>query len=170
MHLAKQVNYPALVRHAGRARLVVAQLHIDDQTNLLRDESLVVSEGAYVGDPIWPCQLSRLLTSKSGSGLQSLTLSVGTKASDYANIHRAYEHADQSLSDSLLAQNFRRLYRTLGSVDLIDLAVANGCHQPSFLAFCQLLSEIGFELAYSFGHDPGDAPLTSASQEASAER
>ncbi len=152
MHLAEQADYPALVRRAARARLVVAQLHIDSGGSIFSEDLLVVSEGAYVGDPIWPCRLSRLLASESSSSLSSLAVSVGAGLNDYASVQGIYSASGYSLRGTALEKNFQRLYQTLGSVDLIDLAVADGCHQASFVCFCQMLSETGFVLAYSVGN------------------
>jgi len=142
------------IAQAGWTSLILRSLHVEACGTLRYNQEIVVREEAYVGAPTWPCELSRMLSQAAEESLRSLLISVGDEGGeDFANVESVYRAQRRSLSGTTLQRNFIRLHRTLGAVDLIELAPKEPVNMSAFLAFARMLADIGYGLTLSPGHD-----------------
>jgi hypothetical protein len=107
----------------------------------------VVSGGKYVYSPDWPNQLAQL---KQGGSVTHLFASVGGgwPVEDFATIAKIYRNNGNSFAGTALQQNFATLRKTIPALDGVDMDCEDYYDPPSFLAFCQMLVEMGFALSF----------------------
>jgi hypothetical protein len=128
--------------HIGRDYAITpAQIMGDIYFN----ETLVVSQGSYVGDPTW----LGLLAGMIGGTVTQVCASIGGGGvMDYETIQKIYEGNGYSFTGTNLMKNFQRLRNEFPAISVIDMDCEETYDQASFVAFCQMLSGMGFSITF----------------------
>ena len=109
------------------------------------NNTLVFSQGNYVGDPSWP----GLVNSIIGGKVSHVCASIGGGGvMDYETIKKIYHGNGNSFEGTNLMKNFACLKKILPSVSIIDMDCEETYDQPSFVAFCQMLSSMGLCISF----------------------
>ncbi len=109
--------------------------------------TLIFSQGSYVGDASWPAEIDSLI----GGSIKRVCLSIGGAGNviyDFQTIMKIYQGNNNSFSGTNLEANFRKLKTTLPKISVIDMDCEETYDQASFVAFCQMLIGIGFEITF----------------------
>ncbi|MBA3487831.1 MAG: hypothetical protein H0T88_11710 [Lysobacter sp.] len=136
-------NTPILgLFHVGRDYdITPAQITGDIYYN----DTLVISQGSYVGDSSWP----GLIGSMIGGGVTKVCASFGGGGVlDFQTLKRIYEGNGNSYAGTNLLANLNVLRHTFPSISVIDMDCEETYDQPSFVAFCQLLIALGFQISF----------------------
>ena len=128
--------------HVGRAS-------IQGQTDgdILFNDTMIIQQGRYVGDSEWPAvmvgldflpNISRVAASVGG----------GYPVEDFATLRNIYEGNNHSFNGTNLETCFREFRKTFPFISVIDMDCEDEYDAPSFLAFCQMLIGMGFEITF----------------------
>ncbi|UXI70580.1 hypothetical protein [Tahibacter amnicola] len=151
------VNQPvpttiAQLQQSGFNSVLISLLHVVGNQNSqesagdihFNDTPIIVS-GKYVGDPQWPA----LVNTMAGGTLKNVLMSLGGGGvSDYTNIAAIYAANGNSFANTNLQQNFATLRATFPMVAAIDLDCEDNYDSPSFIAFAQMLVQLGFGVTF----------------------
>lgn len=138
----------AAIQTAGWTSVILGLFHVDAAGDISFNDTQIITGGAYIGAPEWPSQLSQLL-SGPGSTIERLLASFGGGGvADFQNIQTIYENNENSLVGTNFAANCLALFSTFPMIELIDMDVEDNYHEPSFVAFCQLLKYYGFSITF----------------------
>jgi hypothetical protein len=166
-------NFVTAIREAGFNTVITGLYHIGrdfdiNPTQLLGDiyfnDTLVFSgQGIQPGDPLskryvghadWP-DLIASLTATSGQGfpVRLVEASIGGASKviyDFRAIEKIYVQNNQSFEGTNLQANFQAMKQVIPTINFIDMdneetSVAS-CE--SFVAFCQMLTKIGYDLTF----------------------
>jgi hypothetical protein len=141
-------NNMSALQTAGWTTIIVSLFHIDAAGNLGFNDTPIINNGQYVGSTDWPGQLKKLVQG-SGSTVTTLEASIGGwGVSDFANIQTIYQNNNKSFAGTLLQKTFQTFYTTFPVITLIDMDMENTYDQASFVAFCQMLIQIGFGITF----------------------
>lgn len=138
-----EFNTPILgLFHIGRDYdITPAQITGD----LYYNDTLVISQGSYVGDSHWP----GLVGSMIGGGVTKVCASFGGGGVlDFQTLKRIFEGNGNSYGSTNLMANLKVLRHTFPSISVIDMDCEETYDQPSFVAFCQLLIAMGFQISF----------------------
>ena len=109
------------------------------------NDTPVISGGVYVGDPSWPALVAQL----RGGGVETVCASIGGGGvSDFANLAWISEANGQSFANTTVEANFAAFRTTFPAVTIIDMDCEDMYDQRSFVAFCQMLAGLGFDLTF----------------------
>lgn len=137
------------IQQAGWNTVILGLFHISSTGDIGFNNESIVSGGQYVGDAAWPGQLQTLMAGGSNNGLRMLLASIGGGGvSDFANVQAIYQANGNSFVGTALQTNFRTFHTTFPGIAAIDMDVEEGYDQDSFVAFCQMLIEIGFGITF----------------------
>lgn len=92
----------------------------------------------------WNASLTEL---KQGSNITKLYMSIGgdgRSVVDFATIQKIYKANGNSFADTPLLKNLECLRNSFPAIDGIDMDCEETYDQASFVAFCQLMHDIGF--------------------------
>jgi hypothetical protein len=136
------------IQSAGWDTIILGLLHIDDKGNVFFSSEEILHGGHYVGKSEWPEQLTELLTGQ-GSIIQNLLASVGGASTlDFTHISDIYRENHNSFDGTVLRANFQKFRETFRSVITIEMDVEDCYDQPSFVAFCRMLADMGFAITF----------------------
>ncbi|HEU5124842.1 MAG TPA: RICIN domain-containing protein [Verrucomicrobiae bacterium] len=132
-------------RISGFNRLFLSSLHIDSEGNITYNDTPVVQDGVYVGDPAWGTKLAALKTKPSD--IQRLELVIGGSGDNtsFANIRKLVV-AQGTDSQSILYRDFLALKIATG-VDAIQLADEITYDVRSTVAFSRMILELGLKVS-----------------------
>jgi hypothetical protein len=138
----------AAIQTAGWTSVILGLFHIDSSGDISFNDTQVVTGGIYVGDPTWPSQVEQLLLGQ-GSTIITLLASVGGGGvKDFSNIQTIYENNNKSFAGTSLQKNFQAFFSEFPVIPLIDMDVEDNYDRNSFVAFCQMLIQIGFAITF----------------------
>jgi hypothetical protein len=144
-NLAKNM---AAIQKAGWTTVIVSLFHIDASGNLGINDTMITNNGTYTGNPDWPGQLQQLLKGP-GTTITTLEASIGGwDVKDFANVKTIYQKNNKSFAGTLLQKTFQMFFTTFPTIRLIDMDMENTYDQESFVAFCQMLIQIGFGITF----------------------
>lgn len=143
------------VRAAGCDALSLGLLHVGrdegqfDESwviagELRYNDTLLFSDGRYVGPPSWPDTLAR------ASGTEGLRIALvfgGAGHQDFRAIRLLHGRHGAAFVDSGLRRNFHALRATMPWLDSIELCCEDTYDHDSFLAFASMLVALGFDVA-----------------------
>jgi len=114
--------------------------------DLYFNDTLVISKGVYVGDSSWP----GLVESMIGGTVTQLCASIGGGGGvmDFQTIMKIYQHNGNSFSATNLMENLKCLRKTFPSISIMDMDCEDEYDSASFLAFNQMLIDIGFGITF----------------------
>jgi hypothetical protein len=145
----------AATQQAGWTTIILSLFHIgrpevsgQNYGDIIFNDSMTVSQGEYVADPSWPDNVARL--KQDGSSVTQIYASVGGggPVQDYQTIQKIYQDNGNSFSGTMLESNFQVLRQRFPAIDGIDLDCEDNYDQASFVAFCQMLIGLGFDLTF----------------------
>lgn len=138
-------------KSAGWTTVILSFIHISDQRSNKPDGSILffnetpIIENQQVLPPFqaWNASLAQL---KQGSTISKLYISVGGGDSvfDFATIRRIYQNNGSSFANTPLLKNLVWLHNSFPAIDGIDMDCEDAYDQASFVAFCKLVHDIGF--------------------------
>lgn len=109
------------------------------------NNTLLISQGSYVGDPAWP----ELINGLPGSSVKQVCASIGGGGvMDYQTLQKIYTGNGNSFDKTNLKANFECFRKTFPAIGIIDMDCEETYDTPSFVAFCQMLA--GMELGITF--------------------
>ena len=135
------------IQTAGWTSIILGMLHPHASGDVWYNNTQILSGGSYIGRAAWPGELLKL----NQSGKIRLLATVGGAppwVDDFANIKSIYQKNKNSFAGTLLQRNFQVLFDTLPIISEIDMDVEETYDQPSFVAFCQMLNQIGFDITF----------------------
>jgi len=133
------------IQQAGWNTIILGLFHISSSGDIGFNDTSIIQGGKYVGDSTWPGQLTQL---KSGN-ISTLLASIGGGGvSDYENIMTIYQSNNNSFQGTALQSNFQTFRNTFTAVSIIDMDCEDNYDQPSFVAFCEMLIEMGFGITF----------------------
>ena len=135
------------IQTAGWTSVIVSLFHVSSTGDVGLNDTQLFSGGQYVGSSAWPGELKQLMG--KGSTITTLLGSIGGGGvSDFANIQTIYDNNNNSFAGTPLQKNFQSFFSTLPTITLIDMDVEDNYDQASFVAFCQMLIDIGFGITF----------------------
>jgi hypothetical protein len=147
-------KYGEAIRTAGWDSIILAMLHPHAEGNIYFGQTEIIqydknkNKAVYIGDPKWPGQLQELLTGP-GTSLYHLLAGIGgAGVGDFVNIQQIYQDHDNSFAGTILQKNFQKFHDTFPMITMIDMDVEKNYDMPSFVAFCQMLINIGFGITF----------------------
>jgi hypothetical protein len=111
------------------------------------NDTLIISQGKYVGDPGWPAAVNKL----AGGGITKLIASIGGAAGwvyDFTTIQKIYEGNKNSFTGTNLEQNLKLFRQLFPAITTIDMDNEDNYDVPSFVAFCQLLISLKWTITF----------------------
>jgi hypothetical protein len=109
------------------------------------NDTPVISGATYIGDPGWPALVAQL----PGGSVATVCASIGGGGvSDFANLAQIYKENGNSFANTNLAANFAAFRTTFPGVTIIDMDCEETYDLPSFVAFCQMLAQMGFYITF----------------------
>jgi hypothetical protein len=136
------------IQTAGWTSVILGLFHVDASGNIFFNDTEIITNGGYIGSSDWPSQLQQLLHGQ-GSTITTLLASIGGGGvSDFANVQAIYQNNNNSFSGTALQQNFQTFFSTFPMITLIDMDVEEAYDSDSFVAFCQMLIQIGFGITF----------------------
>ena len=110
-------NAIADLKDSGFTTVEAWALHVSDTGDFSFNDTPIVQNAEYVGDPGWPAALAGL---KQGGGVTELYFSIGGwGVADFANIQQLIEQQGSGPS-SILHRNFAALQSAIPVIDGID--------------------------------------------------
>ena len=109
---------------------------------------MVIHEGQWMlPNDDWPQALSQL---KSGGSISRIYASFGGGGPvyDYTTLQKIYAMNGNSFAGTQLEANFRLFRSAFPAIDGIDLDCEDLYDPASFVAFCEMLADIGFSLTF----------------------
>jgi len=132
------------LRASGFTTVMLWSIHVDSATgNLILNDQLVASNGAYVGNASWPGQLATLKTTPTS--VNRIEVSIGSYGvNDFLSIQTLMNSQGTNTS-SVLYQNFLALKNATGATaaDFDDETLYD---VPTTVKFGQMLSSIGYKV------------------------
>lgn len=138
----------AAIQTAGWTSVILGLFHVDTSGNIYFNDTKIITNGSYIGTSNWPSQLKQLMTGQ-GSTIKTLLASIGGGGvSDFTSIQTIYQNNNNSFSGTPLQKNFQTFFSTFPMITLIDMDVEEAYDTASFVAFCQMLIQIGFGITF----------------------
>jgi hypothetical protein len=152
----KNIAHELAVTPDGFTTIIMGMFHIGDPKTGYKygdimyntAEPLVITEGKYVGPPDWPGQIANL--KGSGSTVKEIYATMGGSPGpiDFETIQTIYNNNHQSFSGTDLEKNFKVFHATFPAIDGIDMDCEETYDVPSFVDFCKMLIDIGFDITF----------------------
>lgn len=148
-----------MIQNSGLTTVILSLAHIGRDYDIsppqimgdiIYNNTLIFSEGSYVGDPSWidPTS-SNCINNLIGGSVTQVELSIGGGGvMDYQTIKKIYNQNGNSFEGTNLQNNFIALKNTLTVVSIIDTDCEETYDQASFVAFCQMCIAIGFKITF----------------------
>lgn len=128
--------------NAGFTTIICWSVHVNANADLVYNNTPIVQNGRYVGDPSWGKQLASI---KNGKPVNRILFSVGSGGTqDYTNIMNLINVHGTGPS-SVLYQNFRALLDAIPAIDGIDMDDEDNYDQNTIVSFAQMLSDVGYK-------------------------
>lgn len=130
------------INECGFTTLVCWAVHVQENGDLVYNNTPIVTGGNYVGDPNWGPLLK---AAKMGGTVNRILFSIGGwGTSDFANIQSLMAQYGNDPGNPLF-KSFAVLKEAIGVIDGIDLDNEDNYDAPSTIQFCQMLGDIGYQ-------------------------
>ncbi len=129
--------------HIGRNYGISPPQHMGD---LYFNDTLVISQGRYVGDAAWPALVNQLI----GGSVTDVCASIGggSPVMDFQTISRIYQENGNSFHGTNLMTTFETFRKTFPAISTIDMDCEETYDEASFVAFCRMLIDLGFSITF----------------------
>jgi len=136
------------IQTAGWNSVILSLFHVDSTGNIFINDTQIITDGSYVGTADWPDELQQLLDPQASTITTLLASFGGGGVHDFENIQAIYENNNNSFAGTALENNFKAFFATFPMVTLIDMDVEEAYDEASFIAFCQMLIQMGFGITF----------------------
>ncbi|HEX4266018.1 MAG TPA: RICIN domain-containing protein [Verrucomicrobiae bacterium] len=139
-------------RISGFTRIFLSFFHIDDRGDITYNNTPVIRNGVYVGDPSWATKLAYLKKLPTTVGRIELALGGepreggGHEAGSFANI-RSLVAAQGTGSTSILYKDFVALKEATGA-EAVQLADEDAYDLPSATALGKMVAALGMKVTF----------------------
>lgn len=142
------------LKSSGFSTVVAWALHINSSGDFIFNDTPILTNGSYVGDPNWPTLFNTL---KSGNtSVNRVLFSVGGwGAGDFPNIKNlifptpaSYPNQPNIGPNSVLYKNFSALKSVITVMDGVDFDDETLYDQPTTVAFATLLNSLGLQVTF----------------------
>ena len=132
------------LRSSGFTTVVLWTIHVNENGDLVLNDQLVVSGGAYVGASTWPTQLATL--KQTPTSVTRIEVCVGSGGvNDFLAVKNLI--GSQGItSSSILYRNFQALKSATGA-DAIDFDDETLFDVPTMVTFGQMLGSLGYRIS-----------------------
>jgi hypothetical protein len=135
---------------SGFTEVVVWSVEVKANGDLnLNGEFPIVSNGAYIGNKMYPGFVSNLAALKT-AGVKRITFSIGSSnVGDFQDIKALVNSTGAgggTGTQSTLYRNFQALKQAIPSIDAIDLDDENSYDAASTVAFSVMLGKLGYHV------------------------
>jgi hypothetical protein len=158
-NIAGQVEW---MKETGATTIIIGMFHIGNVIDPTKkdmkegdiifngDEPLVIRDGRLTAEAAdWPAQIAQL--KGSGSSVTKIYASVGGASSvvrDFQTIKKIYDERGQTFTGTQLQANFAAFRKLFPAIDGIDMDLEETYDLESFVAFCVMLIDLGFEISF----------------------
>ncbi len=140
------------LKGSGFTTIIGWAVHVHPEGTLYFNDTPVVVDGGYVGALDWPGLLAQLKQGRTS--VDRLIFSVGgAGVGDFDSI-KALIAEQGTGSTSILYRNFAALKSAIPTIDAIDLDDETTYDRDSTVAFCQMLSGLGYSITFCPYWDP----------------
>lgn len=155
----------SFMRQSGFTTIVIGMFHIGNpevakNTQLgdiifNGDRPLVIRDGKYVANaPDWPGQIAQLKQGTTSVTKVYACFGGGGTVQDFSTIKSIYENNGKSFKGTMLQKNLEVFRRVFPAFDGIDMDCEDIYDLPSFVAFCDLMIGLGFDITFCPYQDP----------------
>lgn len=135
---------------SGFSEVIVWSVEVKSNGDLnLNGEFPIVSNGAYIGNQMYPNFASNLASLKT-AGVKRITFSIGSSNfGDFQDIKALVNSTGTgggTGTSSILYKNFQALKAAIPSIDAIDLDDENGYDAASTVKFSVMLGKLGYHV------------------------
>jgi hypothetical protein len=132
------------LKASGFSTILAWSVHVDATNgDLTLNDTLIVSNGAYVGDPAWPALLGQLKTGTTSVDRILFSVGSGPPPIDFTNIETLIKNYGTG-SQSPLYKNFAALLAAIPSIDGIDFDDEDNYDQDTVVEFALMLKAVGY--------------------------
>ena len=134
------------IKQAGWTHIILSMYHIDVAGNISFNKSPILKDGNYVASPDWPGLIAGL---KENSKINSISASIGGwGTTDFAHIKAIYNKNGECFNGTELQKNFQAFRKHFPAIDIIDLDCEETYDLSSFVDFCKMLVDMGFNISF----------------------
>ncbi len=143
---------------AGWTTIVLGLFHVgyppkQNEAEIFFNSTSIIKGGKDAGefsagfDPAWPEKIAEL---KQKSQITRIYASFGGgyPVVDFQTIQNIYKNNHSSFNGTALEQNLKLLRDTFPAIDGIDMDCEEAYDQASFVAFCEMAIDNGFEITF----------------------
>ena len=117
-------------------------VHVKPNGDLVYNDTPIVSNGKYIGDPSWGSALAKV---KTGGSVNRILFSIGGwETQDFYHIMSLIQ-SDGTSSSSILYKNFQALLEEIPVIDGIDYDDEGNYNQTTIVQLSQMLATIGYK-------------------------
>jgi hypothetical protein len=143
----------AATKQAGWTTIILGLFHIGyppkwkEAEIFFNDPPSIINGGEYLGDRSWPDHIAQL---KQDSQITQIYASFGGGGDvvDFTTIRTIYENNSHTFHGTSLQANFKVLRETFPAIDGIDMDCEDQYDEDSFVAFCEMAIEMGFNVTF----------------------
>src|SRR5690606_36038262 len=129
---------------SGFNTLILWTIHVNDNGDLVLNDKLLVSQGAWVGDADWPGKVETLKLPPST--VTRVELGVGSAGvPDFERITALIE-AQGTGPESILHRNFSVLRAQMPSIDAINYDDESNYELAPTIEFSRMLADLGYRI------------------------
>jgi hypothetical protein len=151
-----EINY---MRESGFTTIVIGMFHIGNpevaKDTQLGDiifnggKPLVIRDGKYVANaPHWPGQIGQLKQGTTSVTKVYACFGGGDPVQDFSTIKSIYEKNGNSFQGTMLKKNLEVFRQVFPAFDGIDMDCEDVYDLPSFVAFCDMMIGLGFDITF----------------------
>ena len=132
------------LKASGFSTIIAWSVHVNaTNADLTLNDTLIVSNGVYVGDPSWPSLLGQLKTGSTSVDRLLFSVGSGPPPIDFTNIETLIKNYGTG-AQSPLYKNFAALLAAIPSIDGIDFDDEDNYDQDTVVQFALMLKAIGY--------------------------
>lgn len=139
----------AATRQAGWTTIILGLFHVGQSPDAIYfNNTLLIVDGRVEADlPTWQGLLKLL---RQGGTITNVYASFGggSPVRDFTAIREIYNANNYSFRGTMLETNLTKLREALPAINGIDMDAEDMYDQPSFLAFCQMVRGLGWDITF----------------------
>ncbi|HVZ38224.1 MAG TPA: lysyl endopeptidase [Candidatus Kapabacteria bacterium] len=133
------------LKASGFTTVLAWSVHVSaTNADLTLNDTVIVTDGTYVGDPAWPGLLAQLKTGTTSVNRLLFSVGSGGGPTDFGNIQQLINRFGTGPT-SPLYKNFAALLSVIPSIDGIDFDDEDSYNQDTVVQFAQMLAAIGYK-------------------------
>ena len=134
------------LKSSGFTSVVAWAMHVTKEGNLVFNDTDIVTDGRYVGNPVWPNQLMGLKT--GATSVNRLIFSIGGwGVGDFPNIKALIDKFGIGEKNPLF-QNLKVLFQLIPEIDAIDLDDESLYDQNTIVKFSLMVKSLGKKITF----------------------